>query len=144
MTYRVKFLDGDYRRDPKTDHFCCMCQKDITGPHRMVHLVEGGDHVLHPEDEELFADDKEAQAGDLYWHPIGPSCAKRLGLEWSVPVAELCPHKGEYGEYLCKDGDLWALTHSEMGPPDSRQHHGSCPHCKRAEWREQQRSREDG
>lgn len=42
---------------------------------------------------------------------------------------EKCPLQTKYGEIVCRDGVLWALTYSEMGPPDSRQWFGICPHC---------------
>lgn len=80
--YRTKFLDFDARRDPKTDHWCCRCQKDIKPgqAHRMVHLVDGGAFVLHPDDEAIYTPD----AGDCGGHPIGSDCARKLGLEWST------------------------------------------------------------
>ena len=85
--YRTKYIDPDYRRDPKTDVFCARCQKDIKGPVQyVVHLVDGGMEALHSEDETLFqeaaVEGSEAQRGDLGCHPIGPCCAKKIGLEW--------------------------------------------------------------
>lgn len=82
--YRSTFLDFDARREPKTELYCCKCQKDIKNKssYRMVHIIEGGSQVLHPEDEHLYND----PPADLLWHPIGPDCARKLGLEWSVPV----------------------------------------------------------
>lgn len=76
--------DPDYRRQPKTSYFCINCQKDIdeTKPHRFVHVIEGGDYFLHPEDESLY---QFGCASDCGCHPIGNDCAKRLGLQWSVP-----------------------------------------------------------
>lgn len=84
MSYRWTYLDSDSRRRPKTDLYCCVCQKDIknkTG-YRMVHIIEGGGKVLHPEDEKRYDDHK----ADVGWHPIGPDCARKLGLQWSLPV----------------------------------------------------------
>lgn len=37
-----------------------------------------------------------------------------------------CPLDKKYGEIVCKDGLLWALTYSEMASPDSRQCIGDC------------------
>lgn len=69
----------DYRRDPKTDTYCVICQRDIKGePKHWVHLVNGGVEVLHPQDETLYKTD----GGDLYFHPVGPECAKKIGKEW--------------------------------------------------------------
>jgi hypothetical protein len=45
-----------------------------------VHVIDGGSTILHPEDEQLYYSDE----GDLYWHPIGPECAKIFGFEWSI------------------------------------------------------------
>jgi hypothetical protein len=42
-----------------------------------------------------------------------------------------CPLQRKYGDIICIDGALWALTYSEMGPPDSRQYFGECEYCKR-------------
>lgn len=77
-THHVGHLT-DYRRDPTTDVFCCICQRDIKGPPRYwVHLIEGGPVVLHPEDEDRYTPD----GGDLGAHPVGPECAKKIGMEW--------------------------------------------------------------
>lgn len=74
---RIKFIDPDYRRNPKTSLWCCRCQMDIKGPYRVVRLVNGGTHVAHPDDD--FADFPE----DLGIVPIGLDCARRIGMEWS-------------------------------------------------------------
>lgn len=80
---RIKYMDPDYRRDPKTKHFCCRCQKDIKdgSPYRMVHCVEGGMCALHPGDEDKYVPD----AGDMGTHPIGMDCARKIGIEWTSP-----------------------------------------------------------
>lgn len=85
MTLRTKFIDGDYRRDPKTDFFCCACQKDMdrAKPCYSVHLIDGGAFALHRDDESKYVPD----GGELGCHPIGTDCAKRLGLEWCHPKA---------------------------------------------------------
>jgi hypothetical protein len=40
-----------------------------------------------------------------------------------------CPLDTKHGDVVCRDGVLWALTYSEMGPPDQRQAIGDCEHC---------------
>lgn len=66
-------------REPKTDQWCCCCQKDIKGePKFFVHLVDGGLTVLHPKDEKNYQPD----GGDLGFHPVGPDCGKKIGTEW--------------------------------------------------------------
>lgn len=37
-----------------------------------------------------------------------------------------CPRDTRYGETVCRNGLLWSLTYSEMGPPDQRQCVGEC------------------
>lgn len=79
--------DPDYRRDPKTPHFCHRCQKDLKPgqPTRWVHVIAGGVRYLHPEDEAAYVDD----GGNMNFFPVGLDCAKRIGLEWSVVSPDL-------------------------------------------------------
>ena len=68
------------RRQPKTDHHCVICRKDITGAScRWVHLIDGGASILHPDSLPAYVTD----AGDMGLHPVGMDCAKRLGVEWT-------------------------------------------------------------
>lgn len=80
--WREKYLDINTRREPHTDHFCVACQKDMdpAKPYRSVHVVGGGAFVLHPADEGKYVPDN----GDMGWFPIGPDCARKLGLEWTT------------------------------------------------------------
>lgn len=77
----TKYLDQNNRRDPKTDFYCVACHKDMKPgqPHRMVHLINGGPFVLHPDYEESYIPDN----GDLGFFYIGGDCAKKLGLDWT-------------------------------------------------------------
>jgi hypothetical protein len=82
---RTKFLDYDARHTPKTDFSCVMCQRDLDsrdGKVRWVHLVDDV-FVLHPADEELYTPD----AHDRGTFPIGPECAKKIGVEWTHPTS---------------------------------------------------------
>jgi hypothetical protein len=66
----------------RSDYYCCACNRDIAKDAkgtRMVHLIDGGDTVLHPSDETAYVSD----SGDLGAQPIGSDCARKLGLEWS-------------------------------------------------------------
>ncbi len=86
--YRTTFLDYDARHDPKTDHSCVKCQRDLKPgqPFREVHIIGGGTHVLHPEDEAQHAAAfPNGDPGDLCFYPIGNDCARKLGLEWTWP-----------------------------------------------------------
>lgn len=78
--FKLKFTAPDFTRDPKTDCWCCVCQKDIKGtPSYYIHLISGC-MALHPDEESRFVEDKENK--DYGFLPIGSTCAKRLGLEW--------------------------------------------------------------
>lgn len=78
-TFRTKFIDPDFRRDPKTSVFCCRCQKDIKGaPEFYVHLIDGC-AVLHPDDEHLLP---SGYPQDYGIQPVGADCAKFIGKEW--------------------------------------------------------------
>ena len=87
---RKKFTDPDFRRDPKTDQWCAICQKDIRGtPTSYIHLVNGC-MALHPDDEENYTPGVDGE--DYGFQPVGPDCAQRLGKEWthaSKPAQEL-------------------------------------------------------
>jgi hypothetical protein len=84
IEWKIKDLDPDYRKDPKTDHFCCRCQKDLPLHKKagMVHLVNGGNWVLHPSQEKEWNWKGNHHEGDLGGFPIGPECARILGMEW--------------------------------------------------------------
>lgn len=86
MSYRVKEMDYDTRRKPKTDRSCVRCQKDIKpdSPVRYVHLVDGGNFILHPEDEAIYA--QASRSDDLGAWLIGMDCARLEGLEWTHPA----------------------------------------------------------
>lgn len=71
-----------HRRNNGPEEPCVRCGDTIRLKKRMVHLIDGGGGILHPEDEHLYHSD----AGDMYWYPIGPDCAKIIGLEWSVDI----------------------------------------------------------
>ena len=82
---RTKYTDPDFRRNPKTKLFCYQCQKDLNpdSPYRMVFVVESMS-ARHPADVAGYTMGKN----DFGWAPIGSDCARRLGLEWSVPKGE--------------------------------------------------------
>jgi hypothetical protein len=75
---RTKFLDYDARREPATAFSCVMCQRDLNSRDpkiRWVRLVDDV-HVLHPADQAPALKDSGL-------HPIGPDCARKLGMEWT-------------------------------------------------------------
>lgn len=79
---RTKAFDFDARRDPKTNHFCAMCQKDMdpAKPYRTVRIIDGGATVLHPDDEARYRPDRDERP---ITGSIGSDCARRLGIEWT-------------------------------------------------------------
>lgn len=90
--YRKTYMDADYRRDPKTNLYCIMCQRDLKPgqPHRMVcHELDRYD-AIHADDWEVAAKEisgRRAKHLDaVCYQPIGMDCAKRLGLEFSRPA----------------------------------------------------------
>jgi hypothetical protein len=56
---------------------CVICGIAVTKPKFMCHMIGGGGVALHPDDENLFAQDAEAQRGDLGCQPIGTDCLRR-------------------------------------------------------------------
>lgn len=79
---RSIYLDPDFRPRPKTDCYCCICQRDIRGSYRKAYVVASGFAAIHPDDLAIYSpghpDDEHG------WMPIGPDCAARLGLQWTV------------------------------------------------------------
>lgn len=98
---RLKFIDFDARRDPRTDHWCIRCQKDIAPdqPHATVRclVIDGAPYALHPDDEAAydrgetaaFTTSIDAQdvpmkiESDLGHVPMGLDCVRRHGREWT-------------------------------------------------------------
>lgn len=81
---RTKQIYIVHDREPETDRYCVRCRRDILpgAKAREIHLVDGGTRVLHPKDEPEY---EAGRPDDLGLHLIGPSCARRLGLMWSIP-----------------------------------------------------------
>jgi hypothetical protein len=75
---RTKYLDPDFRRTPKTNRWCCVCQRDLdpSKPNRLVLTINDGTDAVYPADSTL------ATNGVLM--EIGSDCAKRFGLEWTI------------------------------------------------------------
>jgi hypothetical protein len=91
---RTKWMDPDFRRDPKTDRYCILCQRDLTPgqPHRIVRWELDRWEAIHPDDMERARVEIPARRAPhlhdraIEEGPIGMDCARRLGLEWSVPA----------------------------------------------------------
>ena len=87
--YRAKWMDPDFRRDPKTSRWCEVCQRDLKPgqPHRRILFRFDRYEAVHAEDWELAMPPDHSGEGWIEGK-IGMDCAKRLGLEWSRPPAE--------------------------------------------------------
>lgn len=80
---RSKFVDYDARPQPKTDRWCCKCQKDLREgqKHRYIYLDDQM-CAIHPED--LPA--RGALSSDFGWNLIGSDCARKVGMEFSADL----------------------------------------------------------
>lgn len=91
---RTKWMDPDFRRDSRTDRYCVMCQRDLKPgqPARQVRFELDTMAAIHPEDWERAAAEIRARRPhpipDYYFEHglLGMDCARRLGLEWSLPA----------------------------------------------------------
>lgn len=59
------------------DHQYCICCGKKVNRKRMwaVHIIDGGAHILHPDDEHLYVSD----AGEMGCHMVGSECRKQFG-----------------------------------------------------------------
>lgn len=57
---------------------CCMCLRPIKGEYRLVRL-DANDRVWKPD---------VTTPVDTYRFPIGPDCARSIGLEWSIAIPQ--------------------------------------------------------
>lgn len=86
-------LDPDYRTDPKTQHFCALCQKDMKTPpgeSQYLHFVDGGSAILAVADEDRYQALSAKQpggqfAGEMGCYPVGPECARKLPKGYVLP-----------------------------------------------------------
>lgn len=79
---RVLTTDPDFRREPKTNRFCALCQKDLPLTHRWAFYVCDGFAVVHPEDTDRYVGgDGQMVWG---WQPIGNDCAKKFPPDWTL------------------------------------------------------------
>lgn len=77
---RTIWFDGDFRKDPKTEIYCCICQKDLKGKfHKALLSWEEDSSLLHPEDA-----DPTTGYTDVY---VGLTCAKKnkIPVEFFLP-----------------------------------------------------------
>lgn len=65
------YFDGDFRRNPKTDFFCALCQKDLNPNSKNIQYVYVGDPAL-------FVTDPERLEGNELKVPVGPECINKI------------------------------------------------------------------
>ena len=84
---RTRWMDPDFRRDPKTAQHCVICQRDLKPGqnHREVRWEQDRWEAIHPEDWDRAAQAPHSRDHAIESGLIGLDCARRLGLEWSAP-----------------------------------------------------------
>ena len=86
--YRAKWIDPDFRRNPKTNRFCERCQRDLKPgqPYRLICYELDVMEAVHQDDWEIAQAHITANRtcrDPVCIQPIGMDCARKLGLEWS-------------------------------------------------------------
>ena len=73
------YFDGDFRREPKTDFFCVVCQKDLKSAKGYIMLGTADIcESRHP----------DALRGDELKVPVGSECIKKIPKEYIVEDSE--------------------------------------------------------
>ena len=82
---RSKWMDPDFRRDPKTPTYCGVCRRDLKPgqPRRRILFAPTNYEAVHSEDWERALAPAGPSGEGWIIEPIGMDCARRLGLEWS-------------------------------------------------------------
>ncbi|MEH3108933.1 MAG: hypothetical protein PGN22_02380 [Agrobacterium cavarae] len=84
--HRSKYIDPDFRRDPKSKLFCVRCQKDIKDGQSHLFVCYEFDTMsaVHPDDWEKAMEAHPAAFAIL---PIGKDCAKKIGIQYTATCA---------------------------------------------------------
>lgn len=97
---RLREIDYDARREPATDRHCVHCQRDLSIDSfvrfgRVLMLDGGPIFTLHPDDVHdwqhrmltvlLPGGSQPSRIDDMGWRPFGVGCARRHGLQWTIP-----------------------------------------------------------
>lgn len=94
MSYRTTPTDPDYRRQPKTQCYCVMCQRDLApgSPIRWIACeLDKLPMIIHPADvQQAWAEIRPRRSPHhhndvIQFERVGPDCARKLGLEWTLP-----------------------------------------------------------
>ena len=82
MTPRTKWVDPDFRRDPKTERYCVVCQRDIAPdrPAFGVMWLWDACAVVHPDDWHMIPAEDVGES--VHMSLVGPRCRRKIGGEW--------------------------------------------------------------
>jgi hypothetical protein len=78
--YRLHHTSPDYRRNPKTNRFCALCQRDILGPSVRAYALDGPQCLVHPADAAAASQ----AGGDVFVVELGPECAKLIPQDFRI------------------------------------------------------------
>lgn len=80
----------DFRKNPKTDHFCAYCQKDLVPGKEggWVYVIENDLDILHPMDYKKGLNQVSDLSHKYGLYPVGPECAKKIGKEWLFKTSD--------------------------------------------------------
>ncbi len=98
--YRTQMTDPDFRREPKTQCYCVLCQRDIKPESPELWVAAELDkfpQIIHPADiavahaEIIARRTRYAHPDDLVtFERIGSECARKVGKAW---VLDAVAHK---------------------------------------------------
>lgn len=71
-------------KDAKCKEPCATCGRPLKATQFAVHVINGGNLVLHPDSEPEY----RADGGEMGFHMVGPECRKKFGdfaVSWGTP-----------------------------------------------------------
>lgn len=91
----TKYLDPDFRRTPKTQRWCCVCQRDLKSLKnaRKCLTINGGTDAVWPEPRITHGmlplpESERTALAEAKWMFIGADCAAKIGEGWTLPIDE--------------------------------------------------------
>lgn len=73
-------LDPDFRKEPKTEHYCALCQRDIKTSEKVNQV-----RLVFDEANSLCVaanDDATTYEGDIGLKPVGSECTKKVPTDY--------------------------------------------------------------
>ena len=80
MAERI-YLDPDFRPTPKTEHFCCVCQRDLAPGEKRIWIDGSCMFAVHPDDL-----DEDCQLAS-----IGPECSRDIPVGYLIDGDQASP-----------------------------------------------------